>query len=316
MPDLGRLLKPAAIARIALIYLVVMGLYASGVHAERDGAGSWLQVTLGMSALMTVATVAVIFALTVAGRGGIGAWQAGRLGAAGQSKDSLARYNAVLTRHPNRAEALVGRAEVLAATGNIAAALADLDHAIAITPHVSNFPEPVLYRAYRERGRLRDAAGDVAGALADWTQALRAGPGAPDIYVLRGRAALQMGDWVAGRTSLATGVEMLSRNLARASDDKQRASILDTRGLAYSLLGNHQRALADLEQALKLQPGAWLTHYNLGATYANLGHMAQALAALRQAITLHPAARDLARKSQSYAPLRDTLEFGSLVGEP
>ena len=315
MADLGRLLKPAALVRIALLYLALMGLYAWGVRTQDNGGlGNWLLVTVEMSAVMTAATVAVIFALLVASRGGLRAWRAGRLGAAGQAGDALAGYNDVLARQPNQAEALLGRAELLTAAGNPTAALADLDRALAVTPHVINFPDPLLYRAYLQRGQLRESQDDPAGALADWQQATRAAPGAPDPYVLRGRTALERGNWGQGRSDLQTGVQLLTRSLARGGETAQRAALLNMRGLAYNLLGDHRRALADLEQSLQIEPNAWVTHYNLGATYVNLGHPEQALSELKQAITLHPAARGAAAASRAYTPLRDYPEFQALLG--
>jgi tetratricopeptide (TPR) repeat protein len=315
MADLGRLLKPASLVRIALLYLVVMALYATSARAQDEGVTNWLTVVVGMSAVMTVATVAVIFALQVASRGGVAAWQAGRLGAAGQQGDALARYNQALARNPNGAEALAGRAELLAATGDTGAALADLDRAITVTPHVSNFPDPVLYRAYLARGRLRESRGDLAGALADWAQAGRVSPGAPDPYVLRGRAAAESGDPVRARTELTTGVQLLGRALERVSEPGQRGALLNMRGLAFNLLGEYQRALADLEQSLQIEPDSWITHYNLGATYVHLGHIEPALAELKQALRLNPAAAGQARASRGYAPLRDNPDFRALVGD-
>ncbi|HMA33675.1 MAG TPA: tetratricopeptide repeat protein, partial [Chloroflexia bacterium] len=321
MADLGRLLKPASLVRMVLIYLALMGLFAYEVRPPGSGWDQWLLVTVGMTAVMTAATVAVVFALLVASRGGLTAWQAGRMRAAGQTADALTRYNQALAGHPNGAEALVSRAEILAATGQAPAALADLDRAIAVTPHISNFPDPVLYRAYLERGRLREGLGDVAGALGDWRQAGRAAPDAPDPYILRGRAALEQGDVFAGRNEIATGVGMLTRTLGPGGgpqggpttpERSQAAAILNMRGLAYTLLGEHHRALADLEKSLELQPESWTTHYNLGATYVNLGYADQALAELKAAIALNPAARAAARTSRAYAPLRENDEFVNL----
>jgi len=303
MGDLGRLLKPSALARIVLLYLVVMGLYAWQTHAQDEGIDHWVLVTLGLTAMLVVATVAVVFILIVVSRGGLASWRAGRVQAAGQTGDALERYNRVLARNPNLAEALVARAEILHAGGNTSAALVDLDQAITVTPHVSNFPDPVLYRAYLERGRLREGRGDPLGALADWAQAGRVQPGAPDPYVLRGRAALETGDWLQGRNELAKGIRLLGHNLDTTQDAAQRAALLNMRGLAFNLLGEHRRALADLEQSLQLQPDAWVTHYNLGATYVNLGHPEQARAELEQAIALNPGAESVARNSRSYAPL-------------
>ena len=118
MADLGRLLKPASLVRIAGLYLVVMALYATSARAQDQGLTNWLTVVVGMSAVMTVATVAVIFALPGCQPGGVASLAGRAPGRAGQQGDALARYNQALARNPNGAEALAGRAELLAATGD------------------------------------------------------------------------------------------------------------------------------------------------------------------------------------------------------
>jgi len=209
---------------------------------------------------------------------------------------------------------LLGRAEILADTGRPADALADLDRAITLTPHVSNFPDPALGRAYLDRTRLRVASGDLDGAVNDGTQAIRAAPGQAEPYIMRGRAYLDRGDWLQGRSDLASGIHLLDRKLGgRPRDASQQAADFNTRGLAYDLLGDHTHALADYEAALQADPKLWSAHYNLGAAYLALGHTDAALAALTQAIALNPAAAAAARTSAGYAPLRGQTEFDALV---
>ena len=126
---------------------------------------------------------------------------------------------------------------------------------------------------------------------------------------------LESGDWLTGRNDLTQAVSLLGNSLARAEDKAAQAALLNMRGLAFNLLNDPQRALADLEQSLTIQPTAWVTHYNLGATYLKLGHPDQALIALRQALQLdRPAAQAAARSSRAYADLRDEPAFQALIG--
>src|SRR5262249_21146179 len=142
----------------------------------------------------------------------------------------------------------------------------------------------------------------------------RATPGAPDPYVLRGRAASERGDGLRGRSELTTGLSLLNRALGRTEDAAHRGPLLNMRGLAYNLLGDHRRALDDLKQALQLEPKSWVTHYNLGATYLSLGDRDEALNELKYAIAFTPeAARAAARSSHSYALLREDPDFAALV---
>jgi tetratricopeptide (TPR) repeat protein len=307
-------LRPAGLLRMTLLYGLLMAIFADQIRAQEQGWGYWAGVVIGMTVLMVAATATLLFGMSVSGAGGWLAWRAVQARAAGQSAAALAGFDRVLQRRPDAAEALVGRAELRIAAGDSVGALADLTQAIAVTPHVLNFPDPILYRAYLARGQVRDATGDLAGALGDWRQASRAAPGQPDPYLLRGQAVAGSGLSLDGRADLATAVHLLTGQIERTEDRAEQVTLLNGRGIAYTLLDEPRRGLADLEAALQLDPTHWPTHYNLGATYLRLGHPDHALLELGEAIRRAPAARAAARTSRVYAPLRDDADFQALVG--
>ena len=70
-----------------------------------------------------------------------------------------------LAEQPNSAEALTLRAAALRNLGYPKAALNDAERAVAIAPHNLD--------ALLERGRVRAASGDVAGARSDWEDVIR-----------------------------------------------------------------------------------------------------------------------------------------------
>lgn len=60
------------------------------------------------------------------------------------------------------------------------------------------------------------------------------------------------------------------------------------RGLAYSYARDFDRAIADLEQSIKLDPKPAITHLSLGNVFAAKGDMARAIASVDRAIELDP----------------------------
>lgn len=60
------------------------------------------------------------------------------------------------------------------------------------------------------------------------------------------------------------------------------------RGAAYAMLGQHQRAIEDFKETIRLMPGYAPGYYNLGLTYASLGRSQRAIEEYSKAIRLKP----------------------------
>jgi tetratricopeptide (TPR) repeat protein len=63
----------------------------------------------------------------------------------------------------------------------------DLEHASQVLERAIS-ENPRLWQAYQYRGELRLAAGEVAGAAADFDRAIEIAPAEPHLYELRSRA--------------------------------------------------------------------------------------------------------------------------------
>ncbi|KFN50938.1 aspartyl/asparaginyl beta-hydroxylase domain-containing protein [Arenimonas composti] len=138
--------------------------------------------------------------------------------------------------------------------------------------------------------------GLVQAALRLWDQVLARMPGHPGALAAHGAQALARGD-------LAGARDLLQRAVATG-----RASALAHATLARALAagGDDDGALRELDQAVKLDPGAYAVHFEKAAIYGRLGRLRdQALAyeaALRttpDAVAVAPEARALLERAQA-----------------
>jgi serine/threonine protein kinase len=71
--------------------------------------------------------------------------------------------------------------------------------------------------------------------------------------------------------------------------DPDLADAYTNRGASYAALGQHQRAIADYDEAIRLDPAFATAYSNRGASYADLGQHQRAIADYDEAIRLDPA---------------------------
>lgn len=92
------------------------------------------------------------------------------------------------------------------------------------------------------------------------------------------------------------------------------ADAYSNRGNAKTALGQHEAAIADYAEALRLQPDHVKAHYNIACVQALQGKAEEALAALEVAIAGDAKNRELAKNEVDFASLRDNPRFKQLVG--
>lgn len=167
-------------------------------------------------------------------------------------------------------------------------------------PALSPFPTlPPLAEDYFLRGGSYLQRGNIQGALADYTQAIRLKPAFAAAFASRQQLYFWQGNY---QQSIADG------NRAIQLQPSSNAYIV--RGFARAKLGDLQGQLLDLNQAVALSPGSYA--YRSYAHY-QLGNYSQALADAEQAVQLNPespfayATRGMARSKlgQSEAALED-----------
>jgi tetratricopeptide (TPR) repeat protein len=84
-------------------------------------------------------------------------------------------------------------------------------------------------------------------------------------------------------------VELFSRCLDTGRlNGGPKATTLKQRAIAYMHLGQHQRAVDDLDQAVRIKPGDPDNYYLRGVAYRALGQLQRALEDTNRAISIEP----------------------------
>jgi tetratricopeptide (TPR) repeat protein len=134
-------------------------------------------------------------------------------------------------------------------------------------------PEPYLALADARR-----SAGDAAGAVKAYRQALDLGSREDRAYAAAGELLIQIGKSAEAMTLLESAMREGSRDVG----------IRNTLAVLYGSRNRFPDALRLLEEALKLNPDEPLTWLNLGVASQALGQKNRAEAAYREAIRLQP----------------------------
>jgi tetratricopeptide (TPR) repeat protein len=101
----------------------------------------------------------------------------------------------------------------------------------------------------------------------------------------------------------------------RALARKRTALVLNNRGCALLAAGENERALADLREAVTLEPQRATAHCSLAEALARTGDQAGALDSLKRAAAIDPSWRAYARTADTFAALRDSAEGKRWVAE-
>ncbi len=223
-------------------------------------------------------------------------------GQLGDAQGAVADFSEVLRRDPQDTEAYFNRGVARAQLLDFQGAIEDYTQALQLDPSHS--------KAYYRRGLARQALGDPQGAIADFSRAiaLRATQGEePSGAVATDQAELY----------LQRAAAYLSSNaLEAALADCEQALRLNPelalayfyRGLARQGLRDPAGALSDFNRALELDPQLAKAYLNRGIAHLDLSHLEAALADLSQAIALDPSdARAYSSRGQVHRLLGDPL---------
>jgi len=179
----------------------------------------------------------------------------------------------------------------------------------AQTTPITSQPQATSQTAgtFIDRGIALANRAEFGAAITNFTEALRLNQNMPGVYTMRGRAYLASIANIfridAGFAGLATqgirdGVTTEERTRIRdlALADFNQAIRLDPRnsiafrerGRVYIEFGDLDRALTDFNEALRLNPNDHRTFANRGIIYHRRGNYDQAIADLTQAIRIAP----------------------------
>jgi serine/threonine-protein kinase len=250
-----------------------------------------------------------------------------------QNQKAIEDYSRALELNPEEVRAYFNRGVVRGHLGDAQGAVADFSEVIQ--------RDPQDVEAYFNRGVARAQLLDFQGAIEDYTQALHRDPAHSKAYYHRGLARQALGDPQgaiedfsqaialqpagASEAGVAAQAELyLQRAIAYLGNNALEAALADCeqalrlnpelapayfyRGLARQELRDPAGALADFNRALELDPQLTKVYLNRGIAHLDLGQLEAALADLNQAIALDPSdARAYSSRGQVHRLLGDPL---------
>ncbi len=159
--------------------------------------------------------------------------------------------------------------------------------------------EPALWTLWLRRGSALDQAGDWPAAKAALAKALALAPDQPVVLNYLGYAQLER------RENLAAAEKLIEQASALRPDD---AAITDSLGWAYYVRGDIPKAIATLERAVASEPGESTMNEHLGDAYWVAGRRYEARYAWAAAL-VYAEEKDVAR-------IRGKIETGAPRGKP
>ena len=184
------------------------------------------------------------------------------------------------------------RGMALAEIGEHEAALADFEASLALQPH-----NPTLsFAAEHERlvlsdgrGRELRAAGDLAGAVAEYDKCIASEDGGAALYYLRGTAVAEMGRHEAALADFEASLALQPENLTVAFvAERERLILCDMRARERRAAGDLAGAVAEYRKSISSGTGNPTLYYLRGAALAEMGEHAAALADFEAALALEP----------------------------
>jgi tetratricopeptide (TPR) repeat protein len=180
---------------------------------------------------------------------------------------AIVDLNKYLAIDPKAAWPTFLRGHAHEAKGDVERALLDFNRAIELEPKLVN-------HFWIGRGWLRARNGDVDGGLADLGEATRIGSEAHKYFSYRSRAELNTYLSLID-PAIADYTEVIRRDRKRV--ESQAPRIFSSRGALYLARGEVDRALADLDDAIRLNPRIGSVYYSRGLARTRKGLWDQAI---------------------------------------
>jgi tetratricopeptide (TPR) repeat protein len=190
---------------------------------------------------------------------------------------ALADFNQSIKLQPTFAEAYANRVLIHMVKNNYTQALADANQAVKL--------QPDLAIAHNNRGVIYAATGNYDEAIADFSQTLKLIPTTSDT-AHTDRTNNRTNSSQLGSFNFNDDREILIASFF--ATDLSDYLVYVNRGFVYLSKGDYDRALADFNQSIQLQPDSTFAYLNRAAVYFIKQDYDRALADLNQVIQLQP----------------------------
>jgi tetratricopeptide (TPR) repeat protein len=198
--------------------------------------------------------------------------------AAGHFDQAIENYSQAIRLRLDDPQAWFGRGRALTTAGRFRDAIDDLDQAIHLRPE--------FIAAYVERGFAYGQAGDFNHGIEDFNRVLASEPSNLRALTLRGDAQARLGNFEKAIEDFSVALTRLVAD--KAPDTKSIVRLHLTRSHVYTLLGKHQAALEDRNEAVRLAPEDPDVYLARGGSFHEVGLHKQGLADRTEAIRLKP----------------------------
>jgi tetratricopeptide (TPR) repeat protein len=205
---------------------------------------------------------------------------------------ALARFNEAIRATPKDPVAHHGLGLAYGMVGKLDLGIAELTEAIQL--------DPTEATAYRSRGSLYVFKSDYVRVIADCDEAIRRGLKDSTTYNNRGYAHLCRG-------SLKQAVDDLTEAIRLAPECGTKTYA--NRGLAWYKLRLYDRAIADLETAVRLDCTNVAALLIRASAYYHKGELDKALGDLSNAIRLNPKSTEAFRQRGSILAIRGQIDL-------
>ena len=168
-------------------------------------------------------------------------------------------------------------------------------------------PNAGFRQVFLLRAAVRFNQGRYASALEDIELAARFEPKQAPVLQARAAVLVKLGNFERAIDDATLAIKLMPESDSGNATLKTGYAAWRTRGMAYAGQGDHDRALADYDKALSLNPRDTASLYRRGVSFLAKGEVGRAIADKARAETVQPNRYDMSARKE-HAKAKDALE--------